>query len=219
MPPQLGIGRPAHSAAANAGPEEGDPAKPPARWQRGADRLARYAWLILLISVAVALVGGAVIAVAWQPRAQEAQYFDECPNPPCFGGGGLPGVRDLPMAVSTLGYGLAILLGLPSLLAGAWDLLHARWGAGSRRVLAFVGPLLFFAGTEIVPHLLNPCFFALEFAGKRLPEFYCAYSPESGADLADRWHLLDHTLVGAVPMAALYWLALRRWRPALARFR
>ncbi len=29
----------------------------------------------------------------------------------------------------------------------------------------------------------------------------------------------DHTLVGAIPLAALYWLALRRWRPALARLR
>ncbi len=88
-----------------------------------------------------------------------------------------------------------------------------------RRLLAFVGPVLFFAGTEIVPHLLNPCHWALTLGGTRLPEFYCAYSPEWGADLADRWHLLDHTLVGAVPMAALYWLALRRWRPAVARLR
>ena len=123
------------------------------------------------------------------------------------------------MIVPLLAYLLAILLGLPSLLAGAWDFLRARWGAGGRRVLAFVGPVLFFVGTEIVPHLLNPCLLALEFAGKRLPEFYCAYSPEWGADLTDRWHVLEHTLLGAVPMAALYWLALRWWRPDIARFR
>ena len=220
MSPQPGVGRPAHDAVRSVGPEEGNPAQPPARWQRGADRLARYAWLILLISVAIALVGGAVVAVAWQPGAQEVPAeVDECPSPPCFGGGGLPGAQDVPWIVAMLGYGLAILLGLPSLLAGAQDFVRARWAAGGRRLLAFVGPVLFFAGTEIIPHLLNPCLFALEFAGKRLPELYCAYSPEWGADFADRWHLLDHTLVGAVPMAALYWLALRRWRPALARFR
>ena len=187
--------------------------------QRVAERLARYALLILLGSVAIALVGGAVIAVAAPPGAREVQVVDECPDPPCFGGGGLPSVSDLPWILSTLGYGLAILLGLPSLLAGAWDLLRARWAAGGRRLLAFVGPVLFFVGTEIVPHLLNPCYFALALAGKRLPEFYCDYSPEGGADLADRWHLLDHTLVGAIPLAALYWLALRRWRPAIARLR
>ena len=218
MSPQPGVGRPAHDAVASVGPEEGDPAQPPARWQRGADRLARYAWLILPISVAIALVGGAVVAVAWQPGAQEVPAeVDECPNPPCFGGGGLPGAQDVPWIVAMLGYGLAILLGLPSLLASARDFVRARWAAGGRRLLAFVGPVLFFAGTETVPHLLNPCLFALELAGKRLPEFYCAYSPEWGADFAGRWHLLDHTLVGALPMAALYRLALRRWRPDIAR--
>ncbi len=189
----------------------------PARWQRVADRLARYGWLILLVSVAIALVGGAVVAAAWQPGVQEVQFVDECPNPPCFGGGGLPGVRDLPTVASTLGYLLAILLGLPSVLAAAWDLLRGRLGAGGGRLLPFVGAVLFFGATEIVPHLLNPCYFAQALAGKRLPEFYCQYSPDRGVDLADRWHLLDHTLVGAIPFAALYWLALRRCRPDVAR--
>ncbi len=194
-------------------------AAPSAGWQRPSDRLARYALLILLGSVAIALVGGTVYAATWEPRTVAVPGRDACPDPPCFGGGGLPGVRDLPTVVSTLGYLLVILLGLPSLLAGAWDYLRGRWAAGGRRLLAFVGPVLFFLGTELVPHLFNPCYFALEFAGKQLPEFYCEYSPEGGADLADRWHLLDHTLVGALPLAALYWLALRRWRPAIARLR
>ncbi len=201
---------------------EGGPpleAVPSARWQRVADRLARYALLILLGSVAIALVGGAVGAVEWQPSAPEGQYFGECPDPPCFGGGGLPGVQDLPWIISMLGYGLAILLGVPSLLAGSWDFLRARWGAGVRRVLASVGPVLFFVGTEIVPHLLNPCFWALGLGRTRLPEFYCAYTPEWGADLADRWHPLGHRLVGAVPLAAVYWWALRRWRPDVAPLR
>ncbi len=168
--------------------EGGDPveAAQSAGRRRLSDRLARYALLILLLSVAIALVGGVVVAVAWQPRAEETQYFDECPNPPCFGGGGLPGVRDLPWVLSTLGYGLAILLGLPSLLAGAWDLLRGRGAVGGRRLLAFIGPVLVFVGTEIVPHLLNPCHWAVTLGGTRLPEFYCAYSPEWGADLADR---------------------------------
>ncbi len=43
----------------------------------------------------------------------------------------------------------------------------------------------------------------------------CDYG-EWGTDLAGRWHLLDHTLVGAIPFAALYWRALRRWRPEVA---
>ena len=41
-------------------------------WQRLSDRLARYALLILVLAVAIAVVGGAVVAVAWQPQAEEA---------------------------------------------------------------------------------------------------------------------------------------------------
>lgn len=189
-----------------------------ARWQRAADRLARYAWLILLVAVALALVGGVVYAATWEPRPADAQVTgDECPDPPCFGGGGMPGLRDLPVAVSTLGYLAAIVLGLPSLLAGLWDVLRGHWPMGGRRLLAFVGSVLFFVGTEVIPHVLNPCSFALAFAGQRLPEFYCAYSPVWGADLADRWHLLDHALVGALPLATAYTWALRRWHPTVAR--
>lgn len=189
-------------------------------WRRWVDWLARCAWAVLLVAVAVALVGGIIGAVTWQPSANPVPApVDECANPPCFGGGSSPGVRDLPWIITMLGYLLAIVFSLPSLFAAGWDFLRARWQAGSRRLLAFVGPVLLLVGTEIVPHLLNPCSFALAAGGKRLPEFYCAYSPEWGADFADRWHLLDHALVGALPLIMCYWLALRRWHPAISRWR
>ncbi|HSH79709.1 MAG TPA: hypothetical protein VLA19_14390 [Herpetosiphonaceae bacterium] len=167
----------------------------------------------------IAGLGGVVTAAVWQPGIDTMQAEVPCENPPCFGGGGLPGLSALPMIIPMLGYGLAIVLGLPSSLAGTVDFLRARWAAGGRRLLAFVGPVLFFVGTEIVPHLLNPCVWAWEVGGQRLPEFYCAYNPDWGADVADRWHLLDHTLVGAIPFAALYWLALRKWRPDILSLR
>ena len=177
---------------------------PSARWQRLTDRLARYGWPVLLVSIAVGLVGGMIAAVVWQ--ADES-----------VGARPGPGLRDLPMIVTMLGYLLVILLGVPSLLAGTWDFLRGRWTAGGGRVLVFVGPVLFLAGTEMVPHLLNPCLFALELGDKRMPGM-CDYG-EWGTDFAARWHLLDHTLVGAIPFAALYWRALRKWRPDVARFR
>ena len=185
-------------------------------WQQAADRLARSAWLVLLVTVVLGLVGGVVSAAIWQPGTATAPV-DACQNPPCFGVGEMPGLQDLPMVIAILGYLLAIVLGLPSLLAGLWDVLRGRWAVGGRRLLPFVGPALLFVGTEIIPHLLNPCFWALTLGGTRLPEFYCAYSPEWGVDVADRWHLLDHTLVGAVPLTALYSWVLRRWHPAVAR--
>ena len=192
-------------------------ASPSARWQRVADRLARYAWLILLVSVAIALIGGVVSAVVWRPDADGVPAeVAECENPPCFGGGGLPGLQDLPWTISMLGYGLVILLGLPSLLAGARDLLRGRRAVGARRSLVFVGPLLVFILIELLPHVLNPCTTPYELGSRDLPRI-CQTNPEWGADVEDRYHLLDHALVGALPMAALYWLGLRRCHPAVAR--
>ena len=188
-----------------------------ARWQRAADRLARYAWLVLLVAVAVALLGGAVYAVVWQPNAADARVeADECEDPPCFGGGGLPGVRDLPVVLPFLGYGLAIALGLPSALAGGWDLLRGRWAAGGRRLVVVAGPVLVLIGAEMVPHLVSPCLPAA-LGADWLPAV-CERT-EQGVDVKDRWHPLDHALVGALPAAALYGRALRRWRPAVARVR
>jgi len=190
-----------------------------ARWQRTADRLARYAWVILLVSIALALIGGAVSTVAWQPSSSDAQtQVDACESPPCFGGDGLSGAQDAPWMISMLGYGLAILLGVPSLLAGSWDVLRGRTVAAARRVLVFVGPLLVFILIEILPHLVNPCTIPYELGSRNLLGI-CETNPEWGADVASRFHLLDHALAGALPLTVLYWLALRRWRPDVARLR
>jgi len=175
-----------------------------ARWPRVADRLARDGWLILRVAVAVAVVGGAVVAVV-PPSSGESP-----------GQGGLPGRQDLPWIVSMLGYGLAILLGVPSLLAGIWDLGHGRIAVGARSLLPFVGPVLVFAGIEVLPHLLNPCTIPYELGSRDLPGL-CVTDPAWGADVESRYHLLDHALVGGLPLAALYRLALRRWRPDVAR--
>jgi len=184
-------------------PESTAPVMASAGWQRVADRLARYGWLVLLFSIVVGLIGGAIIAI-WQP----GDNAEATPG---------PGLRDLPWIVTMMGYLLVIVLGVPSTITGAWDLLCGRWTAGGRRMLVFAGAVVFFVGTEIVPHLLNPCFIALELGGERLPTM-CDYG-SWGTDFAARFHLLDHTLVGAIPFATLYWWALRKWRPEVARFR
>ena len=61
-------------------------------------------------------------------------------------------------------------------------------------------------GTEIIPHVVPSC--------AALPRL-CEELDQGGRDVAGRWHQLAHTLLGALPMATLYWAALRRWRPAL----
>ncbi len=113
-------------------------------------------------------------------------------------------------------YGLAILLGAPSALVGVWSVVRGRGTVGLGRLLAFVGPVLLLAGTEIVPHVINPCL-AAEVTNNDLPGF-CEQT-ESGADISGRVHALHHAIVGALPMAALYSWTLRRWRPDVIKHR
>ncbi len=183
---------------------------PSTRWQGGADRLAHLAWLVLLLAIAIGLVGGVIVAAVAPSRpAAVAARDDPCPDPPCFDfGSGLPGAADIPMVVTELCYLVAVVLSVPSALAAAWDGLHRRWAAAGRRLLTFIGPVLVVAGTEILPHVLPVC--------AVLPQV-CEELDRGGRDVANRWHQLDHTLLGAVPMAFLYWVALRRWRPTLVQ--
>jgi hypothetical protein len=165
-----------------------------------ADRLARYGWRVLLAALLVALIGGMVEVLIWEPG--NGPISADCPAPPCAPEG-LPGLSDLATVLPILGQLLAILLGFPSALVGGWDLLRGRPSDGGRRLLAFVGPVLVLVGTEIVPHVANLglCAVASEL---------CRYSPEWGTDISDRWHPLDHALLGALPMIAIYWRARRR---------
>ncbi|MGH2451891.1 MAG: hypothetical protein ACRDGE_11620 [Candidatus Limnocylindria bacterium] len=168
--------------------------------RRVADRMADYGWRVLLGAVSIALVGGVIQVFIWEPSAGPSS--DVCPRPPC-GPEGLPRLSDAATVLPILGYLLVIVLGVPSLLSGTWDLVHGRGTDGGRRLLAFVGPVLVLVGTEIVPHIAN---LGLCAAAAEL----CSYSPEWGTDISDRWHPLDHAVLGAVPMTAIYWLARRR---------
>lgn len=159
-------------------------------WHRVADRLARYGWRVLLLALFVALVGGIIEVFVWEPGAGPTS--DDCLRPPC-GPESMPGLRDIATVLPILGYLLVIVLGIPSLFAGAWDLARARLMDGSFRLLAFVGPLLVLVGMEILPHLVNVGL--------------CAVVTQlcTGTDISDRWHPLDHAVLGALPMTALYW--------------
>jgi hypothetical protein len=177
-------------------PADARPAAPPSTtWQTWADRLAGVAWNVLLVNIAFGLLGGALIGFLWQPS-----YSGTITEPLYI--------------VHSAAYLLVIGLGLPSLAAGAWDLVRGRWVAGAGRVLAFAGPLVVALGAVIGSHLLIPC--------GQAPWLCDPYIDEAGqlvGSIKDRWHQLHHTLVAGLPLTILYGLALRRWRPTLPGLR
>ena len=105
-----------------------------------------------------------------------------------------------------VGFGLGVVLGVPSLLAGVWNLVRGRASSAGPRLFAFVGPALVLVVTEALPHALVPCGI--------LPGV-CEDVLGRDPGVTGRWHQLDHVLVGALPVVGLYWWTLRRWHPGL----
>ncbi len=92
--------------------------------------------------------------------------------------------------VQGLGMLFVWILSLPALLTGVWYTVRRRWSQATPWFLVFFGPVLVFVlGDGLTPHLEIP------------------------------WHQLIHTLFGALPLAVLYTFALRKWNPAIVRFR
>src|SRR5437588_9872401 len=92
-------------------------------WRRRADRLARLAWLALVALIGFGLLAGAIIAAIHRPEVDWTVY-------------------NVPYMIQNLGSLLVLLLSLPSLALGVWDLLRGRWAPGGRGLLAFFGPFL-----------------------------------------------------------------------------
>lgn len=172
------------------------------------DSMARAGVTLVGAAAAAGLLGGALLAVLGEvggsdngpaPPGPEA-----CPNPPCLPES-WPPLSALPAALPLL------LLGLAALAAGVTVVLGAeRALRGSPRplgtgALVLSGTLLVTIGTEIVPHLVNPCLVS------QTPGL-CAHGTE-GADLAGRFHTLWHAAVGTLPLTVALWGLLRRWRP------
>ena len=173
------------------------------------ERLARWSVRTVLVAGVLAVIGGAVSAALWRPDPARTAPPDSCPDPPCFGGGGLPGVESLPAVAPVALLGVAVLLGGLSLLLG---LLAALRGRGRAQlmlsVVALVGALLVLIGGEVLPHLLSPCAPA-QLWNAPAPSL-CVRSPH-GLDVPERWHALNHAVVGFLPLSlALNWWWSRR---------
>ncbi|MDQ4075189.1 MAG: complement resistance protein TraT [Chloroflexota bacterium] len=104
-------------------------------WRLWIDGLARLARLLLALAVAVGLLAGTAVVLAWR-RGAHLPY-------PAY---------ESQVALLLV----AVFLGLPSLLAAVYDL-RSRPHEARGRLLAFVGPLLvFIVGEGLTPHLDEP---------------------------------------------------------------
>lgn len=82
------------------------------------------------------------------------------------------------------------LCGSPCLLIGVWYGLRRQWPQARFWLGLFFGPVLvFIVGEGLTPHL------------------------------EIRWHQFVHTFFGLLPLAVLYYFALRRWHPNIIRHR
>ena len=113
-------------------------------------------------------------------------------------------VYNRPYEIQAIALMLVLILSLPGLLEGAWNCIRGRWAQGSRRLLVFFGLLVVVPGIEGASHPLIP--------------YGTAPWPCQGGYIYERWHQLHHTFVAGVPLALLYWFALRKWQPSVAWF-
>jgi hypothetical protein len=183
------------------GPESVRPRGRGLDWERNAPLLAAHGWRALLLTVALALIAGLLYPASRTsiPEDPLLQSF-ECAAPPCFPQTPLSRLGDLLVRLPPLGYAAALLLCLPGLLLGARYLMNDRDGQAIPLLVAFFGTVVVLVGTDVIPHVLNPC-----------PAFGPQLSGMCGEfagrwDVQDRWHTLYHTLVGAAPLTALFGL-------------
>lgn len=159
--------------------------------------LRRYSLRILIASALVSLAGGVLYALWPRQLASIAILFS---------------------AIPMLGFLVAIVLGMPALFLAGSAFRRRDHRKGGRNLLLFFGPVFVLVGMEVVPHILSPCVLS-----ENLQREVCertSYNQGFGGrgeviedvDVKDRFHLLQHSLMGAVPMTAAYALALRRPR-------
>ncbi|MEX2543349.1 MAG: hypothetical protein WD314_16205 [Trueperaceae bacterium] len=177
-------------------------------WQRLAPELSGYAWRVLLVTVAVALIAGVLYPASRTsiPEDPLLQSFD-CPAPPCFPQTPASRLADVLVKLPPFGYAAALLLCLPGLIVGTRFLLAGRDSQAGPLLIGFLGTGLVLVGIDILPHVLNPC---LSF-GPQLPGLCGEFA--SRWDVQARWHTLLHAFLGAVPFTVAFaWLS-GRWRP------
>lgn len=163
------------------------------RWQRRADRLARFAFQIMLITIVIGLALGLAAALTGGALTRLGS-----------GPGGLWGVPDMILIVT-------MLLGVPSLILGFVALSQRHW-RDVARMLAYFGPLVISAGYIIIPHILDPCARGVWGVFSAFRDIPLCERFGLELNVHTRFHLFWHVAPTGI-LVAVYGLALRRWHP------
>lgn len=177
-------------------------------------RLARSSVVLVVLAGVISVMSG-LLALVWSPDLPPAPP-DTCTDEPCFNLnlGDISPIAVLPLIAHFLLLGLAVAVGGLMLLLGVVTAVRRRHLRALAVGAMFVaGPLIVLAGGEVVPHVLNPCVLP-DLAGAEPPAF--CESTSEGADVPGNWHVLDHALVGFLPLSLLvaWWGRRQIRRPA-----
>jgi len=171
-------------------------------------RLARASvWLLLTATVLQLAVHAAYAIGLLSYPADLDDSGDVCVDPPC-GPEGLPPLEVLPAVAPILLLAIASLLGAVLLVVGLVRSARAPSRLLVSGLLLTLAPLLVLVGGELVPHAVSPCWFG-EIRG------VCEQTKEHGIDWSGDIHQLAHGVIGWLPMTAVSWWLLSRWRPEL----
>ncbi len=165
----------------------------------GIDMLARAGVVIIVCTVAVCVVLGALAALV-------GGSFTSLGSGP----GGLGG---MPMLL----FLLAALLGLPSLVRALFDLYQRRWKRVGR-VVIFIAPLAIAIYFFEIPHAIDPCALGIWAPRSSWASIPLCEAWGGGWNIHARFHLLLHAAPTLLPVA-LYWMALKKWYPNIAYLR
>lgn len=169
------------------------------KWHTVLDRLAYIGVMIIILVVSISVALGLLAALL-------GSFLTEAGD----GLGGGWGVPELALTLATL-------LGVPSLIISAMDILRGRWGQAGR-MLAFWGPLIISIGFIVIGHAIDPCFRGIWTLGSHWGSIPLCEQFGIEVNIHTRFHLFLHAAPTLI-LVFLYWVALRKWHPSVAYFR
>ncbi len=159
--------------------------------------MARVTFYLLCALISFGLVAGVIIIPTFVERSDTSPEFSW---------------SAFAYILTVLGLMVVVVLSLPGLLVGLWNLVRGKWRE-SWPLVTFFGPFSVVVGFEIVSHLV---FLQCDLTPYVCEPYYDYDAGKISGTISGQWHLLHHSLVAAL-LLGLYWLVLRKWLPKILK--